>query len=194
MRLFVALVPPDRVLDEVARAAGAVSDLAPTLRWARREQWHVTLAFLGEVDESKLPELTERLGRAAHRHGPMNLGFAGAGRFDGRVLWTAVRGDRDRLERLAQSIAAAARRSGIDVDERPFKPHLTLARSKVPTDLRPLVTALHDFESSAWTATDVHLVRSTLGAMPTYETLAQWPLASPSDREERGSGGDERRR
>ena len=186
MRLFVAIVPPDPVLDEIAWATDEVKNAGHALRWARREQWHVTLAFLGEVDESKLPDLSARLGRAAHRHGSLSLGFSGAGRFDGRVLWTRVRGD-ERLRRLAQSVAAAARRSGIDVEDRPYKPHLTLARCRAPTDLRPLVTALGEFESSSWTATDMHLIRSRLGAVPTYESLERWPLTGRNDRDVRTS-------
>jgi 2'-5' RNA ligase len=58
----------------------------------------------------------------------MELALAGGGHFGGRTLWTGVQGDRDRLGRLAESVNSVARRCHIKVDERPFRPHLTLAR------------------------------------------------------------------
>lgn len=185
MRLFVALVAPADVLTHLRAAIGAVRrepvarDLADALRWTRTDQWHVTLAFLGEVGESAMPDLTARLGRAAHRHGPLGLAFTGCGRFGGRVLWAGVAGDRDPLGRLASSVGAAARRAGIEVDDRRYRPHVTLARARAPVDLRPLAAALSSYAGPTWTAVDVHLVRSRLGPHPSYDDVAVWPLGGP---------------
>lgn len=178
MRLFVALVPPAAVLDEIAAEINRLRSVAPELRWSRRDQWHVTLAFLGEVEERRTPGLAERLGRAAHRHEAFELWFSGGGRFTHSTLWAGVRGDRDRLRSLAESIAAAARRAGIDHVDRPYRPHLTLARSRSrgDVDLRPLVASVADFASTAWSADAIHLIQSRLGASPIYTTLRSWPL------------------
>jgi 2'-5' RNA ligase len=84
------------------------------------------------------------------------------------------------VRRLAASVAAAARRSGIPVDDRPYRPHLTLARVRDRADLRPAVAALGTFAGSPWTPDALHLVRSRLGAGPggtaAHEVLATWPL------------------
>lgn len=177
MRLFVALSPPAAVLDEIGAAVGRVRELAPRLRWTSTPQWHLTLAFLGEVEPDALPELTGRLARAARRHEPMPLAFRGAGRFDGRVLWLGVQGGREPLAALAGSVAAAARRSGISIEDRTYRPHLTLARSSAPADLRPLVDALRSFAGREWVPTEVELIRSRLGqGPPTYEGAGRWPL------------------
>lgn len=178
MRLFVALTPPAAVLDEIGAAVARVRDLAPRLRWTSTPQWHLTLAFLGEVEPDTLPELTGRLARAARRHEPMPLAFTGAGRFDGRVLWLGVEGGgREPVAALARSVTAAARRSGIAVEDRRYRPHLTLARSSAPTDLRPLVDALRGFAGTAWEPSDMELIRSRLGqGPPTYDTAGRWPL------------------
>ena len=88
MRAFVALVPPAAVLAELATALAPVQAAQPGLRWTPSGQWHLTLAFLGEIDEGVLPDLTERLARAARRHPPLELALGGAGRFGDRVLWT----------------------------------------------------------------------------------------------------------
>ena len=148
MRLFVALVPPARARAELA---AAVHELPPhpRLRWTRPEQWHLTLAFLAEVDDRTRGQLVERLGRVANRHPPPELSLAGGGRFGSHVLWTRVDGDRAALRRLVEAVRAAARRCGLPSEQRPYRPHLTLARAGTPApDLAPLGTL-----TRAWTAT-----------------------------------------
>jgi 2'-5' RNA ligase len=249
VRAFVALIPPASALAELATALAPVQEAHPGLRWTPAGQWHLTLAFLGEIDgdgldDGVLPALTERLARAARRHPPMELALGGGGRFGDRVLWTRVhlvataadsrescapvhelsdaaprpcvpghesrdhahgsaeprvrgtarsgkaasgspcdRGGRDALRALAGSVGAAARRCGIAVDDRPYRAHLTLARARPGTDLRPAVEALRDFSGRPWIADALHLVRSRLGAGPggtaAHEVLATWPLGRP---------------
>lgn len=194
MRSFVALVPPPDALDELADAVAALPD-EPGLRWTPPAQWHLTLAFLGEVDGPTHDRLVERLARAARRHPPVELALAGAGRFGDRVLWMRVDGDRAALRLLAGSVRAAARRVGLPVDDRPYRPHLTLARVRPPApDLRPLADALAGFAGRPWTATALHLVRSDLGAGPggtaRHEVVGTWELAGGRRAEERSAGAD----
>jgi RNA 2',3'-cyclic 3'-phosphodiesterase len=180
MRLFVAVTPPTHALDELRAAIDVVRSAHPQLRWSRPDHWHLTLAFLGAVDDGPRADVTTRLGRAAARHPPMRLALQGAGRFGHRVLWTRVAGDVAALRGLAASVQAAARRAGIDVEDRPYRPHLTLARGREGADMRAAVAALAGFAGSTWTARELHLVRSHLGAGPErtarYEPVASWPL------------------
>ncbi|KNB51527.1 RNA 2',3'-cyclic phosphodiesterase [Streptomyces caatingaensis] len=185
MRLFVAVTPPSSALAELADATALLHALpdAGRLRWAAPDTWHFTLAFLGEVDEGLLPELTERLGRAAHRHPAHELWLARGGRFGDRVLWAGAEGDVGVLGELARSAAAGARRAGAGVDEsRAFHPHLTLARATGRVSLRPYAEALADFRGSPFRVGRLELVRSRLpgsgvpGERPRYETLAAWDL------------------
>ncbi|MFG3254578.1 RNA 2',3'-cyclic phosphodiesterase [Streptomyces sp. NPDC048172] len=191
MRLFAAVLPPDPVADELARAAEGLRALpgAGELRWTERAGWHFTLAFYGEVEDPETrEELRERLARAAHRAAPLTLRLAGGGRFGDRALWAGLGegSDREPLKRLAGAAAAAGRRSGLTMDEPhgPFRPHLTLARVRRsdPVDLRPYVEALGPFTGTSWTADRLTLVHSRLpvsgqeGEKPRYEPLTSWPL------------------
>ncbi|MBH1936031.1 RNA 2',3'-cyclic phosphodiesterase [Streptomyces sp. AV19] len=185
MRLFVAVIPPSSALAELADAAAQLRGFpdAGRLRWAAPDTWHFTLAFLGEVDEGLLPELTERLGRAAHRHPAHEVRLARGGRFGDRVLWAGAEGDVGTLGGLAASAAAGARRTGIGVDEsRPFHAHLTLARATGRLSLRPYAEALADFRGTPFRVGRLELVRSRLpgsgtpGERPRYETVESWPL------------------
>jgi RNA 2',3'-cyclic 3'-phosphodiesterase len=187
MRLFVAVLPPAGALDELEAAVAPLRRDWPELRWTGPDRWHVTLAFLGEVAEDALTDLETRLGRAARRHACQELRIGGGGAFSSvakaRVLIARIQGGQAALaglEALAASVAAGARRAGAaPPDEgRRYTPHLTLARTRQPADLRDLVQALADFTGSPWSATEIHLIRSHPGPKPRYELLASWPIGA----------------
>ena len=81
MRLFVAVVPPPVILDELDATVAPLRPAWPALRWTGRPAWHLTLAFLGEVSEDIAAALGPRLERAAHRHPSLSLSFACGGAF-----------------------------------------------------------------------------------------------------------------
>ncbi|MBM9620895.1 RNA 2',3'-cyclic phosphodiesterase [Streptomyces zhihengii] len=185
MRLFTALLPPPPAVHELSLAVERLRDLpgAGRLRWTGRPGWHFTLAFMGEVDDSLVPELRERLARAAHRTTAFPLRLRGGGRFGRRALWVGAAGGLDEMRRLADRADAAARRAGIAMDEhRRYVAHLTIARAREDTDLRPCVEALAAFEGTVWQADRLSLVRSNLpvrgvpGERPRYEVADSWPL------------------
>jgi RNA 2',3'-cyclic 3'-phosphodiesterase len=189
MRLFVAIVPQPAALDELDALVEPLRSRRPDLRWTNREAWHITLAFLGQVDEPTAAKLVQRLERAARSHHDIQLAFSAAGAFPaaGRanVLWSGLSGDRAALARLAESVVAGATRAGTPPPGkcRPFQPHLTLARCRMPAEVTDLVAALDGYSGPSWTADRVHLVRSHLRAaeQPRYSSLASWPLR-PLDR------------
>lgn len=180
MRLFVAIDPPPQALAELDAELGPTRVMAPHgLRWTRPEQWHLTLAFLGEVPDAAVPALTTALA-AAVGDAPMRLRLAGGGCFGDKVLWAGVAGDVHALRTLAETVAGVARTAGIAAPKAPYRPHLTLARAgKEAADLRPAATALADVVGAAWDVAEVRLVRSRLGAGPgnsaTHEVIARWP-------------------
>jgi RNA 2',3'-cyclic 3'-phosphodiesterase len=184
MRLFVAITPPAAALTELTAAVDPLRLRAPDLRWTSMQAWHLTLAFLGEVDDARVPELSIRLERAAGRHSPQRLAIAGGGAFPSatraRVLWAGFSADDQALAALAASVAAGARRAGAPPPDegRKYRPHLTLARCKAPADVSGLTRELAGFSGSPWVADSVHLVRSYLtGGAPRYEAVSSWPLS-----------------
>jgi 2'-5' RNA ligase len=186
MRLFIALAPPDAVVENLAAACAPFRAQREDLRWTPAEAWHVTLAFLGEVSEVPLARLLPRMERAARRHLAFGLSFAGAGAFPspGRatVLWSGLAGDRRALGELAQTVAAGAGRAGVPPPDagRRYRPHLTLARCRAPADVSQVIAGLDGYAGPAWQAAEMHLIRSHLGVgasgTPRYETLETYPL------------------
>jgi RNA 2',3'-cyclic 3'-phosphodiesterase len=186
VRLFVAITPPEKALEELEAVVAPLRAARPDLRWTSSKSWHVTLAFLGEVDDAVLDRLTARIERvAAKRHG-LVVSAGGAGAFPtaprGRVLWTRLQVDREALRAIARSVAAAAGKAGAPPadEQRRFRPHITLARSREPADLRPLIAELSGFAGTTWTADRVRLIRSHLGPDTWYESIGDWPLQPPA--------------
>lgn len=192
MRLFVALSLSHESASELDRVVSPLRPEWPALRWTGLNAWHLTLAFLGEVDETVTGKLAARLARAAARHPRLSLSLTGGGAFPAaeraRVLWTGVKGDRRELVALAASVAAGARRAGVPLtsEGRRYQPHLTLARTRAPVDVRPLVQTLASYQGTPWVAGEIYLIHSRLAAQPRYETLGAWSLreARPARRAE----------
>ncbi|MEU9475600.1 RNA 2',3'-cyclic phosphodiesterase [Streptomyces sp. NPDC048191] len=187
MRLFAAVLPPERVVHELAVEVDRLRALpgADRLRWTGRPGWHFTLAFYGEVADDLVPGLSDRLARAARRTAPFDLALSGGGQFGhGRALWTGAHGEVEALRLLADRAESAARKAGVSMGEhRRYKAHLTVARSRDSVDVRPYVELLHGFAGSTWTVDELVLVRSNLprsgvpGEQPRYEAVARWELA-----------------
>jgi RNA 2',3'-cyclic 3'-phosphodiesterase len=188
MRLFVAIEPPDVALAELEGAVAPLRAATPELRWTGAASWHLTLAFLGDVQEDVVPDLTTRLERAAYRHPPQRLAIAGGGAFPSarraQVLWAGMAGDGKALASLADSVAAGARRAGAPPagQHKKFRAHLTLARCRAPADVSKLAQSLAGFTGGAWMADSIHLIRSYLSSgPPQYEDIGCWPLRYRQD-------------
>ena len=157
-RRFIALWPPDEVLDAV-EALHRPTELGG--RWTRRDQWHVTLRFLGDVDLEPVVAALEGVGSGPvpARFGP-TVERLGAG-----VLHVPVSG----LDELADEVVERTRNLGRPPEDRPFLGHLTLARMAG----RPPEGVLGQPIAGEWTVDAVHLVGSHLGGTAArYETEA----------------------
>ena len=163
-RLFVAVRPPDDVLDAVERATAPARRSMVGPRWTKREQWHLTLQFLGWVDDvDTVSAALEAL--AARPAFAVRLGGGGAFPSErrGRVVWLGTTAGGDALEALASAVAGLLRQLGHEPEDRAVHPHLTLARLQRPADVRTLVGALGTSPVGAdWTVREVILYESIL--------------------------------
>jgi 2'-5' RNA ligase len=132
IRLFVALALPDAVAERLELLQFGV----PGARWMERDQLHLTLRFIGEVDGSDAGAIDDALSQI--RSSRFTLEMKGVGEFGGktpRALWAGVRAE-DEVVHLQRKIESALQRTGIAAEERKFRPHVTLARLRgVPAGL-----------------------------------------------------------
>lgn len=126
MRLFVALALPDGVAESLLLMEGGI----PAARWQKREQLHLTLRFIGEVDGRVAADIDDAL--AALKAPGFTLALHGVGTFGGRdprQLWAGVRPN-PALLHLQKKIETALQRIGLSPEPRKFKPHVSLAKLK----------------------------------------------------------------
>jgi len=130
-RLFVAILLPEAVREEIARAVTPLREDLVHVRWVRPEQLHLTLRFIGDVDRPRVPVVGAALREALAPLAGLTLGLAGAGAFPSAsrpsVLWAGVKRD-DRLDALHAATEAALASVGIPREARDFHPHVTVGR------------------------------------------------------------------
>ncbi len=134
MRLFIAIEIPAEIKQQMAEAQRGLRGSGVEAGWTRPEGIHLTLKFLGEVPESKVPEIMSALAGAAGVSGRFRLDVEGAGAFpnprNARVVWIGLAGDVEKLVRLQAAVEDAMARIGMEREDRPCTPHLTLGRIK----------------------------------------------------------------
>lgn len=128
MRLFVGLAIDESVKETLERLTLRLRTRDDGLRWSSREQWHVTLAFLGEVDDAGKARLAAELKQV--RMEPLTLRVDQLGVFERAGILQAEVEVTPALLALYEAVSAAARRCGLAVEERPYRAHVTLARAK----------------------------------------------------------------
>jgi 2'-5' RNA ligase len=181
MRAFVAVMLPGPTIEALEaglRELRSQGETAGTVAWVPPERWHLTLAFLGEIDERTADAVASGLLSAASRTETVDLSTRGLGHFGRRTLFARVTGDSGGLHGLAGRCRAVAMKAGVPSGEQRFHPHVTVARAWGRADVRPFVVAGRTLAVPPFTVADVSLVRSILGEGRRYDVLASFRLAA----------------
>ena len=182
MRLFIALEIPPEIRDVLAVFLEEWRGIAPRVKWVRAENLHVTLKFLGETEGSKLDEIESELSTIRSSH-PVTLEFSGLGFFPNerrpRVFWAGMQSSPN-LRPIAVGIDRGLHKLGFPLDDRPFTPHLTLARFSAPSLPVDLAVAVKQHASRSFgslTAHEFHLIESKLKSTGAeYTTVQSFPF------------------
>jgi RNA 2',3'-cyclic 3'-phosphodiesterase len=178
LRLFVAIEVTEEAKDAVDAAFGPWREEFPRARWVPRENWHVTLKFLGRTWPRLREWVPERVASTVRDVASFPIRLVGVGSFPsrrrGRVLWAGV-DDGGPLAEVATRLNEALR-DEFEPEARPFHAHLTVARSDPPVVLPPGY-AETPLETAPWTVRDLVLFRSHLRRpAPVYEPIVRVPL------------------
>lgn len=169
-RMFIALWPTAEIHAWLSDLLDPLATRWPQLRWSPAANWHLTLAFLARVTPDERSRLIDNLAELAARTARFDLGLCSAGAFPapghGKALWLGADEPTGTLDRLASDARKAARRAGLHADDASFTPHLTIARSTQPVDLRLQISRLMDAQSPRWQVDELVLVDSLLGQGP----------------------------
>jgi 2'-5' RNA ligase len=184
-RLFTAINLPPSIREELASLAGRVDRREKEIRWVPPENIHLTLHFLGWVEEETQVQIEQILEHIVPRHRSMQLTLATLGAFPSwqnpRIFWIGIRDkitgkESKELATLQEELNDEFLRLGMVLDDRPFSPHITLARIKGRVELLAYKVAV---ESLPFNVETVDLMQSILSAKgPTYHILKKFSLHS----------------
>jgi 2'-5' RNA ligase len=188
-RLFIAVTIPEEVKAKIAEAQSELRRALPerSVRWTKREQFHLTLRFLGNVDAPRVEALEEALRAACRGFSALRLSAQGIGFFPDlrfpRVAWVRVIDQADQLPRLRQAVEVLTREFTAEEPGEAFTGHVTLARIKrirrpEAEALGKTAAGMAERRFGEWTAYKVELMRSKLSPKGALHTsLAAIPLA-----------------
>lgn len=199
MRAFVAIEMPDPVLRQILNGQRRMmqqlrtQQLERLVRWTPADNLHLTLRFLGEIDEEQRSQLEQSLARVAQKHPTITLFADGVGCFPNarrpNVIWCGIDGDLPALQRLQAEVERAACAVGLAAEEKPFKAHLTigrLQRNAHSSQLQAVGASVTHLDATtpkterpvSALIQEVRLVRSELTPSgPLYTPLGVFPLS-----------------
>lgn len=177
LRVFCAVELPDDVRERAAahlsrlrEAFNASSSPPLKISWERAEKLHLTLKFLGELEAERVAALSRAATRAAESVGTFTVTLAEAGAFpvsgNPRVLWLGLRDETNRLAALYERLEEECARENFPREARPFHPHITIARIRIPNASARHLAALHratEFEPATFNVNEFVVMQSQLG-------------------------------
>ena len=185
IRAFIALKIPPQWERALTALQEELKERLQAFRWVNPEQIHLTLRFLGSISEEQVIDVKDRL--AEMKAGPFTLWPSGLGCFPNarrpRVLWAGLKGDLDRIKSLHTAVVASTKSIGEAPEDRPFRPHLTLARIQevdrsTASTLQEIAASEEAWSDYGWAVSEVQLIQSHLSPQGArYETLHTTPLS-----------------
>jgi 2'-5' RNA ligase len=153
------------------------------IKWTGIDNMHITLAFLGDTEIKMIKNIVSKLNNSCPAFGQFEITLRGAGAFksinDPRILYAGI-DHSDSLIKLNKIIIGALRDSGYEIEDRPFRPHLTFGRVKYIKDKQVLNKILDKYQDMVFqkvTANEVILFESILlRTGPVYKPLARFNL------------------
>jgi 2'-5' RNA ligase len=165
VRLFVAVFPPPPARDAAAQVADELRSRGDHVAWVRRENLHVTMRFLGEVEPAGVGAIEDAVRATAAATAPFDAALGRAGAFPdaarARVLWLGLREGGAEMKALAAALEEALVSRGVGRADRPFSAHLTLGRVRDGADWGRRLAAVQPPEAR-FRVDELRLVESEL--------------------------------
>lgn len=169
LRAFIALEMPPMVVDIVRQCQQELQRNGVRMKWIRPESVHLTIRFLGNISSEAVADIRGILEELADDSPSFCLQLKGVGVFPSpsrpRVLWIGLDGDMHLLEESYRRLSNLLFQKGIPKENRPFRGHLTIGRTKGPVDagrLKTVVGSLENIESRPFSADRIGLYKSDL--------------------------------
>ncbi len=182
MRTFIAIELPQEIKDRFVKLQAQLKQSEADVKWVAAQNIHLTLKFLGEIDEEKCTRVSSIIKEVAQGTKQFQISLSSCGAFPKiefpRVIWVAIdKGDKE-TRVLASDLEEKIEKLGIPKEDRPFSSHITIGRVRSSLNKDRLVKVLEESENYfggkniEFSVTKITLFKSTLGAQgPIYEVL-----------------------
>jgi len=185
LRSFLAVELPSQTLSEIGRVQRDLRACRADVRWVAVERIHLTLKFLGNIDEEHIADISSAMAEAADQKKAFKLSLRGLGAFPSirnpRVIWLGLDGWEENLLPLQNDLESRLEALGFQREEKPYRPHLTLGRVKSlkgRDDLVDLMERDREVDLGSFPVDRITLFRSDLRPSgPVYTPLAVRELA-----------------
>lgn len=168
IRTFIAIDTPVDIKVDMSALQQKLKESAADVRWESSEKFHATIKFLGDTEESRLDDVVKGMETAAGGVHPFRLTYEGLGTFPDRrhprVIWIGCHNEDGSLESFKTRLDGELTRLGFDIDDRPFRPHVTLGRVKSEKRMQYLLSILENltFDRRPATIGGILFVKSLL--------------------------------
>ncbi|HUU40963.1 MAG TPA: RNA 2',3'-cyclic phosphodiesterase [Desulfatiglandales bacterium] len=185
IRSFLAFEIPLEIREKIETIAKELKNLSLPVRWVRPENIHLTIVFLGSVDQETIDSIKQRAQMVVNGFSTFKIRLNCIGVFPNwrkpRVIWVGLDGDVERLENLRNNLQEKLKSLGFLPEKRPFRAHITLGRFKGPfagdDKLKWIIDKYHDINSNVNYLNELILFKSDLKPDgPVYAKMAVWPL------------------
>jgi 2'-5' RNA ligase len=180
-RLFIGIPIKKEIREVLHRWCKELKSSFPFDKWIHPDDYHITLKYLGETDNTTIQQIKERLIQVAKSIEPFMVTLKDLGTFgpshSPRILWTDVKGNTKELGALNQRIEEVMKEIGFAKEDRAYNPHLTLARRYKGESFQPdfLSKTNHPNEDLLqWEIVEMVLYESHLKRVPMYEAVEQF--------------------
>jgi 2'-5' RNA ligase len=162
VRTFIAVELPQHVKAALEEVQKELKETGADVRWVRPESIHLTLKFLGEIDEESVVRIRKVMEGVASAHRPFEVEVKGMGCFPNlkqpRVIWVGVLDRQKALASLQEGVEEAVGLLGFEREERPFRPHLTLGRVRTAKGRQALLERMGSMLGQEFGTFEVHSV------------------------------------
>jgi len=169
LRCFIAISLPDERKAEISGIQERLKTAGADLSWTRQEGMHLTLKFLGEVEEKRIPKIERALDMAVDGVTTFVLSVSGMGIFPDlrrpRVAWIGLKEEGNDLIKLHKGVEEELKKIGFPSEERRFTPHITLGRIRSNRNIEKLlklIDAEKGIDTGGFEVSEIHLIKSEL--------------------------------
>jgi RNA 2',3'-cyclic 3'-phosphodiesterase len=159
IRAFIAVEINEQTKQKISGLISHLKKSGADVKWITENQMHLTLKFLGDIDERDVQKISDALSDIADNFNSFTINFSKIGAFPDMdrpsIIWLGIDKGAESLKTLSEKIETALKKLRLKQENREFKPHLTLARIKSPKNMQNLLKLVKEIDAKSWDGSQI---------------------------------------